>query len=212
MIYRSLVMQIAVVGTVLSNIIYLVLNYNDIEQISIMKSSIAITLGFLYVSDLYLIKQGKKFPVIEYVVCIGFVLLAFIWKTEWVSYYWYYVPVFVYNTALWKLLKQPENKDIIYHEYLNHQVKPRMLSPWPLKRYICYNGNAVASLFSQTMLLLHIYTPKMNIYAKREWFSFDFWYIFRCRKAKYRICGNEIFVISQLIFNCATVNILLPHS
>lgn len=71
-------MQIAVVGTVLSNIIYLVLNYNDIEQISIMKSSIAITLGFLYVSDLYLIKQGKKFPVIEYVVCIGFVLLAFI--------------------------------------------------------------------------------------------------------------------------------------
>ncbi len=80
MIYRSIVMQIAVVGTVLSNIIYLGFNYNEIEPINTIKSSIAITLGILYFVDLYLIKQGKKIPVISYVVCIGFVLLAFVWK------------------------------------------------------------------------------------------------------------------------------------
>ena len=50
------------------------------EPINTIKSSIAITLGLLYFADLYLIKQEKKIPVISYVVCIGFVLLAFVWK------------------------------------------------------------------------------------------------------------------------------------
>ncbi len=82
MIYRSIIMQIAVVGTILSNIIYLGFNYNEMEPINTIKSSIAITLGLLYFADLYLIKQEKKIPVISYVPCIGYS---------------------IHNTTLWKL-------------------------------------------------------------------------------------------------------------